>query len=119
MPAKPALHLAHSGAAARRVTVELSDWAVGDNPGDAYLAPEHRGIRLSGRVKGHPKHHDGKLVVTSPVRSVAGRTVRTASGSTYLLVGEPEPGYLEYLQSCGRTYDPVEPIKLIGGRRRG
>ena len=92
--------------------IQLSEWSCGTIHADAYRAPETRGIRLSGRVTGHPKRRDGSRVITSPVRTVMGRVVKTASGSVYELVGEPEPDYLEYLREIGREYDPEKPISV-------
>lgn len=94
--------------------IELRSWSIGDHPRNPYLAPELRGRRLSGRVTGHPRKPDGKLVVTSAIRKVNGRMVETASGSVYELVGEPEQSYLDWLASRGLSYDPEQPIKVVG-----
>jgi len=47
---------------------------------------------------------------TSPIRSVKGRVIVTASGSTYTLSGEPAPVHIKLLEHMGLEYNPEEPI---------
>jgi len=98
-----------------RSPVQLTEWSVGHVSGksDAYRAPEQGGLVLRGRAQGHPKHRDGRRVMTSHIVKVNGRTITTVSGSVYELVGDPEPQYLEFLESIGKKYDRDNPIKVV------
>lgn len=97
--------------------IQLSKWSAGTIARDRYTAPEAGVLRLSGFVAGHPKKRDGKLVITSPVAAADGRRITTASGSVYELVGEPDPSFLAFLKSIGRTYDADAPIVVTGVSR--
>jgi len=99
---------------------QLKNWAVVYKDWDGYTAPEAMKLYLSGEVYGRPPREsdgkefpDGKRVWTSSVKEVNGRLITTRSGSVYELVGDPEPGYLEFLKEIGRVYDPANPIKVI------
>jgi len=94
---------------------QLKNWAVVQSPNtDPYLPPEAFGIYLGGEIYGRGgRFVDGKRVVTSRVVSVNGRMITTKSGSVYELVGDPEPGYLDYLKEIGKEYDPINPIRVI------
>jgi hypothetical protein len=91
--------------------VRLERWAVVvPAPESPFRAPEMGGQCLSGRVHGHPTEADGKAVRTSPLASVNGRVVTTASGTVYEL-GEPHPDYLAWLDTAGIAFDPENPIR--------
>ncbi len=90
--------------------IHLSNWALEFARGDAYDAPEIRGLCLVGEVAGHPRRPDGTRVKTSPIVAVEGRVVRTRSGSVYELNGDPHPAYLAWLAECGREYDRENPV---------
>lgn len=94
--------------------MKLTQWAVVylTGKGDGYRPPETCARVLKGIVQGHPKMRDGREILTSIIAQVNGRTINTISGSTYELVGDPEPGYLEYLGSIGKEYDAENPIKV-------
>lgn len=64
----------------------MENWAVVRDY-DPYMAPELCKTRLQGTVYGHPKHDDGKVLVTSSIQKIdpVGRTVTTRSGSVYEL----------------------------------
>lgn len=64
----------------------MENWAVVEDY-DPYKAPEDRKARLQGTVYGHPKHDDGKVLVTSSIQKIdlVNRTVTTMSGSVYEL----------------------------------
>lgn len=87
----------------------LRNWStIGVTP---YSAPE-QGLCLLGKVYGNPKFPDGYTIQTSRIIDVEGRVVRTASGSLYLLDGDPDPGFAEYLQRAGKPLDLENPIKV-------
>lgn len=91
----------------------LENWHTTTN-GTPYQDPATARLLLSGKVYGHPKgpHLDGRTVTTSPIVSVDGRKVTTASGSVYVL-GRPKRAWLAYLKQIGKPYDPKAPIKVI------
>lgn len=71
--------------------MKLENWAVVEEY-EPYTASELRKARLQGTVYGHPKHDDGKRVVTSSIQKVdpVAKTVTTRSGSVYEL-GKVDP----------------------------
>jgi hypothetical protein len=85
------------------MAINITNWSVGS---DAYDAPELKVIRLMGTLE------SGKRIITSPVVDVAGRSVRTASGSVYLL-GDIAPDYLQWMQENNMPYDHEQPIKAV------
>ena len=91
--------------------VRLTDWEVLRSQ-DSWLAPEQRGLHLSGNVEGHPKFPDGAHVYTSMVASFKGRKITTESGTEYLL-GDPSPEYREWLRVNRPNWDPEEPFTLL------
>jgi hypothetical protein len=95
--------------------IRLREWAVtGPTNPDPYMPPEAQPRRLNGAVFGHPRSRfaDGDRVTTSEIVAADGRIVHTASGSTYMLDGEPAPAYVEYLAGIGYALDPENPIKV-------
>lgn len=93
-----------SGSDASKDPVRLENWSTvfvdDDNP---YRAPELRVMRLHGEVYGHPRHEDGKIVITSRVvdLDLGGRMAKTKSGSAYSL-GEPSERFVTYLKDTNR-----------------
>lgn len=85
------------------MAINITDWSVGNS---AYDAPELKIIRLMGTLE------SGKKIITSPVVEVAGRSVRTASGSVYIL-GDISPDYHQWMQENNMPYDPEQPIKAV------
>lgn len=96
--------------------IRIREWAVRPGTDDPYMPPEHMGIRLSGKVYGHPEFRDGSKVDTSRIVSVEGRTITAESGRIYVLEGEPESEYLKWMKDNNRTYDPVNPIVIKRAR---
>lgn len=92
--------------------IRVREWAVRPATDSPYTPPEHAGIRLSGKVYGHPEFRDGSKVDTSRVVAVDGRTITVESGRVYVLEGDPEPGYLKWLADNGRVYDSINPIVI-------
>lgn len=83
--------------------IKLEDWSTIFTDPDPYKPPELQVMRLHGKAYGHPRHEDGKEVVTSRVvdLDLEGRSAKTRSGSTYTL-GEPAEGFVKYLKDTNR-----------------
>ncbi len=97
--------------------IQISSWYLRQPKGASpFHAPELTGLSCAGTVSGHPTKADGERVTTSRIVRVEGRHFWTESGSEYELVGDPEPRYLEFLKSIGRSYCEAEPIKVVGVR---
>jgi hypothetical protein len=91
--------------------IRIEEWSVKTLPGQEYMAPEVAVRVLEGRVYGHPRKPDGRMIVTSDLVSAEGRVVKTHSGSVYLL-GAIDPKYLAWMRENGFEYDPENPIKM-------
>jgi hypothetical protein len=96
------------------VAVTIKDWSVTGAGVGPYTPPELAGIRIHGKVYGHPRFDDGAEITTSSIVRIAGRVVQTASGSIYLL-GQPEAEYIVWCKRSG-WHIPTEdePIKIKG-----
>lgn len=95
------------------MSYKLEDWAIySGHLMDPYRPPEAAGIRLEGIVTGHPRHDDGKRVITSRVLSASGRLVKTNSGSEYEL-GTVSPGYSKWCAVKGIIIDPKNPVRIV------
>jgi len=99
--------------------IKMTNWQL-VGLGDHYTPPECREPRLHGEIDKHPRlqvtEHD-KIVTTGPIAMVAGRYVRTVSGSLYELVGEPMPQFLDWMAKEGYEYNarfPFVPFILDG-----
>lgn len=90
--------------------VRIEQWSVYNFPDQMYLPPEKRHIRLHGAVYGHPRYPDGKVIDTSAITGSTGTIVHCASRSYQL--GEPCPTFLAWLAETGKTFDPVQPVKV-------
>ncbi len=74
------------------MATKLHRWSLRSRSLGDWQSPEEVGACLFGIVSGHPRHIDGKEVVTTPlVRCEANRVV-TRSGSEYEL-GSSDPAY--------------------------
>lgn len=91
-------------------TAKLENWSV-IHDGGVYAAPELHALTLTGTVFGHPVKADGKVVITSPVEVVLGRTVKTSSGTVYEL-GDAATEYVTWLRDQALPFDPDEPIRM-------
>ena len=92
---------------------KLENWSVVADP---YQAPEIRTLHLSGdRTPENGLHNP---VTTTRVVEVSGRTVKTRSGSMYIL-GEPDKEYLTWLDQNKIAFDPENPIKVHGSTKTG
>lgn len=88
---------------ATREPRDITDWALVADP---YSAPELKRLRIVGSC-------DGRPIKTNYVKDKVGeRTYKTASGSLYRLVGDPEPGYVAFCKEHNITLDLVDPIKV-------
>ena len=70
----------------------LQNWSVRSRPWGQLEAPEREGSCLYGLVVGHPRHRDGKEVLTSLVVARHAGHILTKSGSEYDLA-DPDPDY--------------------------
>ena len=90
----------------------LENWFVKQALDDTgYKAPELCPACLAGEVYDHPKHEDGKLILTSAFveSDRENNTVTTKSGSVYTL-GEVDPSYIKWLETIDQT-DPFPRFK--------
>lgn len=76
-------------------TICVEDWYLREDDSNPYLAPELRQKVLVGRVYGHPKFEDGKIIRTSSLRAfdLSARSATTRNTSYYL--GAPKQDYAE------------------------
>lgn len=87
--------------------IKINNWWV--TATNLYLAPEVSGeICLCGKALNHPIKGE-KDVITSRIVSVKGRTVKTRSGSTYVL-GRIKPEFREWLKENRPEWDWRNPI---------
>ena len=89
----------------------LKKWStVADiNP---YQAPEVPPmLKLRGEVYDHDEMEDGAVIETSSIKKTIGRIIETFSGSVYTLEGEPDPEWVEYLDSIGYDLDVENPVQ--------
>ena len=92
-------------------SVRIENWSVVADQSDPFKAPEARPVCLHGKAYGHPNFDDGAEITTSPILGVSPenpREIRTHS-RVYLL-GEVDPGYVEYRSSIGLGFDPDHPV---------
>lgn len=90
--------------------MKLNVWSV-VSVGNPYTPPECKCTRLHGIVDKHPRLGENVEVTTSTIVKVEGKLVTTHSGSVYEL-GEPDAGYLRWLEKEGIQFDENNPIKL-------
>lgn len=93
--------------------IRITDWYLRPPTTVSSLAPASVWTCVAGTVSGHPKKPDGMRVTTSAIVRVEGRNFWTASGSAYVLEGDPLPKYLTWLKSLGREYDSTRPIDVL------
>jgi len=74
------------------MVARLQNWSLHSRPPGEWHSPEEDGVRVSGFVFGHPRHLDGKELLTSPVMRCCDNHVVTRSGSEYEL-GSIDPAY--------------------------
>ncbi len=92
------------------MTAHLRNWSVQPDP---YKSPEQQsGSNLVGNIHGAEDYEDGMVVRLGRVVSVAGCVLTFADGLVVEFV-DPQPEYLEWMESQGMEFDPEEPFKLI------
>lgn len=92
--------------------IKLEDWYLGVDCEDPYMSPERHPKQLKGKVYGHPKHKDGKLIRTSNIKEVRGNVVVTQNNE-YVL-GKVNMDYKEWCEKEGHHVPTEnEPIKEI------
>ncbi|HMN10951.1 MAG TPA: hypothetical protein PKD55_01350 [Bellilinea sp.] len=91
---------------------KLDNWSVGTTGEDEYMPPELLDPCLAGTVYDHPDFEDGESIVTSPIREVHGRVIKTQSGSLYKL-GRINPEYRKWLKENYPDWDPKHPIRMV------
>jgi len=96
---------------------KIENWFVSWEKKDGYTAPEMRRKAIIGQVEDAPPGHDLQIILTARVQ-IDGRIITTSDGDKYEL-GQPEPGYLEWLCASGIEYDEAQPVKLVMKLRYG
>lgn len=90
-------------------TVIIEKWSLVYAKTDPYKSPEQRQACLQGKVYRHPKHRDGKFVVTSRIVEVNKGSVNTKSGNTYVM-GAMDPAYRQWVEAHFPDIDPDSPF---------
>lgn len=85
----------------------LEGWAVVTLTGP-YTSPENTQLALTG-LRTNARTREAKLVTTSPIKTISGRTVTTASGSVYFL-GKVAAAYHDWMREHGIPFNPARPI---------
>lgn len=87
----------------------LENWSViGTCP---YDPPEMQQTLLAGEVFGREGIEDGERIRTSRLVEAHGRTIKTATGTTYIL-GSPAKDYVDWMKKNGIEFDPENPIRM-------
>lgn len=103
-----------------RSPIKISNWAVA-NCNNPYLAPELLVPVLTGNIDYHPRFNKGGSIQSSSIRGGFGKVIRTESGSTYELIGNPNPEFVDWintkvipkLKEIGYEFDWEEPIASL------
>jgi hypothetical protein len=74
------------------MTAQLQHWSLCSRRSGEWQSPDEDGARIFGLVFGHPRHFDGKELLTSPVVKRSANRIMTRSGSEYAL-GPIDPAY--------------------------
>jgi hypothetical protein len=74
------------------MAARIEHWSLHSRPLGQWQSPEDEGVCLFGSVVGHPRHRDGKEVLTTPVVECRANRIVTRSGSEYEL-GTADPSY--------------------------
>ena len=92
----------------------LKNFYVQQDNTNPFLAPECRGLLLLGVCDDHPDpRFKGHVIQLPHLKRIKGREVKTASGSIYHLVGEPDERYLDLLRKNGMEYDNSNPLEVL------
>jgi hypothetical protein len=94
--------------------IRISGWYLRPPKGISRShAPLTAWVCVAGAVSGHPKLPEGERATTTAIVRVAGRRFWTASGSAYVLEGEPQPEHLAFLKRLGRAYESERPLDIV------
>lgn len=78
----------------QKPVVQIEDWFVMPHTVNSFQAPEMAAlVKLCGRVFGHPRMPDGKVVFTSRVSSLDMKTRTAETHNTIYRLGEPDAFY--------------------------
>ena len=94
---------------------KLQHWSLRSRPLGEWQSPEDDGVCVFGFLMGHPRHCDGKEVLTSRVVRCQDNRIVTKSGSEYEL-GSPDPSYeRSYPGALQRLFARLEqcPSKVV------
>ena len=69
---------------------------------------------ITGRIFGHPRFEDGVTIFTNTIISATGRNIVTASGSCYVLSGNPCIQWMIYCLKKGKKIDIDNPFPNLG-----
>ena len=93
-------------------SVRIECWSTIEEQNNPFLPPEVKDLRIRGRVYGHPGQIDGSLIKTSRIQSIQGKVIYTLN--TLYELGEPDPDFIKWMKSEGISFNPDEPIRIIG-----
>ena len=98
----------------KRNYIKLNNWSITTHPSfnNEWVAPEAIPKSLRGKAINHPKGPKEWEVITSSVKEVCGRYVRTRSGTLYKL-GPIKKEYKKWIDKNYKNWDWRNPIKLI------
>ena len=74
------------------MAARLQQWSLRSRRLGQWQSPEEEGVCLFGFVVGHPRHRNGKEVLTTPVIRCCANRIVTRSGNEYEL-GLTDPAY--------------------------
>jgi hypothetical protein len=86
----------------------LENWALIPTPHTQYTAPELIGMQLTGDVKGHSRHDDGRFITTSRVIGRSENGVHTRN--TVYTLGKPHPDYEAQFPGAASRFMASLPI---------
>lgn len=99
----------------------IRSWTVSIHSNHAFTAPECRGNPSLGGIPDIDvlgnENVEKRKILTSSIASYKGRTVTTESGSVYVLTGEPNQHFLDFIKDKGLKYDkraPIAPLVVAG-----
>lgn len=92
----------------------VREWGFKFATGDDYEAPEVRGLSVAGVWPDGQRRTSSRIV-----EKLGPRLFRTASGSYYEIVGDPDPEYVKHCESTGKPLNVADPVRVISGAGKG
>lgn len=92
----------------------LENWYLSQRPTSPYQAPEVAPYCVVGRIYNDPRFNDGEIITTGTIKNAFGKGFNT-SRTNYEL-GQPDPQWLEWLESEGRVYIPENPLGVFSSQ---